>query len=64
MTDEEIKALQDELESVRGELEGLNMEKAALGSELAAKNARISELEQALGKKAYELESLGKALGR
>lgn len=31
---------------------------------IRALRSRISELEQALGKKAYELEILGKALGR
>ncbi|MBU0516647.1 MAG: transposase [Proteobacteria bacterium] len=36
----------------------------AVKTEVKALKSRISELERQLGKKAYELEILGKALGR
>ena len=44
MTDEEIQALQDELESIGEELEGLK-------AELATRDARITELETAVAEK-------------
>jgi len=46
MTDEEVKALEDELQSLRGELEGLKQEKETLTGELSSRDARVSEVEQ------------------
>ena len=58
MTEEEIKTLQDELESTRGELAGLMAQKEALNSQLSARDARVSELEKAIAAKDSELATL------
>ena len=55
MTEEEIKALQDELE-------GLKAEKEALTDELLSRNARLSELGETLAAKDSELATLKQAL--
>jgi len=55
LTEEEIKALQDELESIRGELK---QEKETLTSELSSRNTRVSELEQAVASKDSDVITL------
>ncbi len=46
LTEEEIKTLQDELETLRGELGGLKQDKETLTGELSSRDTRVSELEQ------------------
>jgi len=58
VTDEEVKALQDELESIKEELEKLEQEKATLTSELPSRDSRVSELEQAVASKDSDIITL------
>ena len=62
MTDEEIQALQAELESTKAELEGVRAEKGTLASELDANGAAISELEQVVADRDSEVAVLKQAL--
>ena len=62
MTDEEIQALQAELESTKAELEGVRAEKGTLASELDAKGAAISELEQVVADRDSDVAALKQAL--
>ena len=62
VTDEEIKALEDEIQSLRGELEGLKQEKETLTGELSSRDAKLSELEQAVTSRDSESISLKQTL--
>ncbi len=62
MTDEEIQALQSELESTKTELEGLKAEKEILTSELETKGATITELEQTVADRDVEITTLKQAI--
>ncbi len=55
MTDEEVKALQDELDTARAELADLKRGKEAFSSELEARDNRIADLEQAVASKDGEI---------
>ncbi len=58
----EVKALQDELESVRREREGLKREKKALTGELSSRDTRISGLEQAVANKDSDIVTLKQSM--
>jgi len=58
MTDEEIQALQVELETARTELEGVKAEKETLASELETKTTAISEMEQVIASKDNDIATL------
>ena len=64
MTDEEIQALQAELESTKAELEGVGAEKGALASELETKGAAIAELEQVVADRDSEVAALKQAVDK
>jgi chromosome segregation ATPase len=62
MTDEEIQALQTELESTRTELEGIKAERETLINDLEARSASNIALEQELADKVVENESLSASI--
>ncbi len=64
MTDEEIKALQDELEVAKRELEGLKVEKETLAGELAARDTGIATLEQTIADDSQKLDSVNMSLAQ
>ncbi len=64
MTDEEIQALQVELESTKAELEGVRADKGTLASELDTKGAAIAELEQVIASKDNDITTLKQAVGK
>jgi len=58
MTDEEVQALQNELETTKTELETATAEKESLTNEVEAKAATIVVLEQSVGEKDGEIATL------
>ena len=64
MTEEEIKALQDELEVTKGERDGLKAEREALTGELENRNTKITELEAVVAERDEKLSSLNDSLSR
>ena len=64
MTDEEIQALQVELESTKAELEGVRTEKGTLASELETRGAAITELEQVVADRDSEVTALKQAVAK
>jgi len=62
MTDEEVQALQVELESTRAELEGVRAEKGTFARELDTKGAAIGELEQVVADRDSEVAALKQAV--
>ena len=62
MTDEEVQALQVELESTRAELESVRAEKETLAIELDTKGAAITELEQVVADRDSEVAALKQAV--
>lgn len=58
MTEEEVQALQNELETTKTELEGVKAEKESLANEVEAKLATIVVLEQSVGEKDGEIAIL------
>jgi len=64
VTEEEIKALQDELEVTKGELGGLRAEKKALAGELESRNTKITELEAVVAEKDERLGALDDSLSQ
>ena len=64
MTDEEIQALQVELESTKAEMEGVRAEKETLASELETRGAAITELEQVIADRDREVAALKQAVAK
>jgi chromosome segregation ATPase len=64
MTDEEIQALQVELESTKAELEGVRADKGTLASELDTKGAAFAELEQVIASKDNDITTLKQAVAK
>ena len=62
VTDDEVKALQDEAETARLELAGLKAEKEALTRELESRDAAVTELEQIVASKDSEVVTLKQAM--
>jgi len=58
MTDEEVQALQTELETTKTELESVTADKDSLTNEVEAKAATILVLEQSVGEKDSEIATL------
>ncbi len=64
MTEEEIKALRDEMEVTRGELGGLKAEKEALAGELESRSTKITELEAMVADRDEKLSALNNSLSQ
>ena len=64
MTEEEVKALQSELEVTKGELVGLKAEKESLVSKLESGNSKITELEAVVAERDEKLGALNESLSQ
>jgi chromosome segregation ATPase len=62
--EEEVKALQKELEVTRGERDGLKAEKEALAGKLENGNSKITELEAAVAERDERLSALNESLSQ